>query len=301
MDFGRIKNFESVSYGLPNNHKSVAKILGETKTIHPSVFVGGVLWADESFVGTIYPERAKPKEFVSYYTHQFNTIELNLSHYKTPSIDKLKQWFDVAPLGFKFCPKVHQSISHSNNLISNLKYHNACSQLFSSLGHKLGVSFLQLPPHFSPKRLPELLNFLDKSELRHLAIEIRHPDWFSQGSELNYLCNYLYKNNLSLVLTDTQGRRDVLHMRLTNKTAFIRFNANNNHPSDKIRITEWIHRINGWMNNGLETLYFFIHTPNQVYMPHLVTYFIEQLELYCHIKLNAPVIKTKPLPDTELF
>lgn len=298
MDFGRIKTFDTVDYTLPPDHKSIAKVLGGHKVAEPKLYVGGVLWSDEDFKGTIYPEKAKPSDYVKHYTKQFNTIELNTTHYRVPEPDTFKRWYELAPAGFKFCPKINQNISHAGSLLPMIGFHNECNGLFKLLNEKLGTCFLQLPPHFSPKRLPELLEFLDHSDLRNLAVELRDEDWYSNDADLNVFCNYLYKNNMATVLTDTPGRRDVLHMRLTNKTAFVRFNANNNHPTDKQRIDAWIQKAKSWFDTGLEEFYFFVHTPNQVNMPHLVTYFIQQAQRICGIKLTPPVIKTQTRPET---
>src|ERR1700742_4223589 len=87
MDFGRIKEFESVDYSLPPDHKSVAKVLGGAASDQRQLFAGGVLWSDDTFKGTIYPEKAKPQEFVKYYCRQFNPIELNTTHYRVPDAD----------------------------------------------------------------------------------------------------------------------------------------------------------------------------------------------------------------------
>lgn len=298
MDFGRIKEIDSVNYALPADHKSIAKILGGKKTDSPKAYVGGVLWSDEDFRGTIYPEKAKPGDYVKHYTKQFNTIELNTTHYRVPEPDTFRRWHSLAPEGFKFCPKVNQNISHAGSLLPMIGFHNECNGLFQLLGEKLGTCFLQLPPHFAPNRLPELLEFLDHSDLRDLAIEVRNDNWYNSDADLNLLCNYLYKNNMALVLTDTPGRRDVLHMRLTNRTAFIRFNANNNHPTDKQRMDEWVQKAKSWFDEGLEEFYFFVHTPDQVNMPHLVTYFIQQLQRLCGIKLAPPVIRKRSVTDT---
>jgi len=90
---------------------------------------------------------------------------------------------------------------------------------------------------------------------------IRIKDMNSNGlkNEVKYLntfSNYFYKNNLTLLLTDTAGRRDVLHQRLTSKTAFIRFVANDLHATDYKRMDEWITRLKNWIDNGLEEIYF---------------------------------------------
>lgn len=301
MNFGRTNNIEAINFGLPDSHKGIEKVLKGVRVLQPRVYVGGVLWSDEAFLGTIYPERAKSKDYARYYGRQFNSIELNLTHYRLPENEKIQKWYEESPVDFKFCPKVHQAISHASNLISAVDYMETFYQLVKPLQHKLGTCFLQLPPHFSPKRLNELLEFLDKSNLRNLAVELRHPDWFSGNEALNILSNYLYKNKMALVLTDTPMRRDVLHMRLTNQTAFIRFNANDKHASDYKRIDEWIQRLLEWIQLGLESVYFFVHTPTQLNMPHLVTYIIQQLKKECGISISPPKIKTVNDDSGKLF
>src|SRR6218665_90081 len=293
MDFGRIEHIEQVDFSLPPDHKGLAKVLGGQRAASPRVHVGGVLWASDSFPGTIYPAKARPADFVRYYTQQFNTIELNATHYKIPSAETLKRWYAIAPVGFKFCPKVHQSVSPAGYLGDMVAYQNECSQGFALLQEKLGPVFMQLPPQFAPGRLQELILFLEAAAMPGMAVELRHPAWFLNEGPLNTLCNYLYKKGLGLVLTDTPGRRDVLHMRLTNKTAFIRFNGHNNFAGDQPRIDAWIERAHTWLEQGLEELYFFVHTPGQLFMPGLVSYFIERLAAVCGIALPAPVFQPR--------
>ena len=95
---------------------------------------------------------------------------------------------------------------------------------------------------------------------------------------------------MALVITDTPGRRDVVHMRLTSTTAFVRFKANNDPDSDKQRVNEWISRAKNWFDLGLEEFYFFVHTANKADMPYLVNYFTGRLEEVCGIKLSPPKI-----------
>ncbi|MDI9339426.1 MAG: DUF72 domain-containing protein [Sediminibacterium sp.] len=300
MDFGRDVDISTVHFGLPPEHPGSIKVLGGTKRKDIKVYVGGVLWSDESFTGVIYPAKAKPKDYARYYCRQFNTIELNTTHYRLPEADHIKKWQNDAPETFRFAPKVPQVISHSGDLLQMVDFMNEFGTLVSHFGKRLGYTFLQLPPHFAPKRLQELLEFLDRSALRQLAIEVRHPDWFGEQPALNQLCNYLYKNQMPLVITDTPGRRDVLHGRLTHTVTLIRFNANDRHSTDYSRIDEWVERLNNWFNQGLETVYFFIHTPHQINMPELVSYFIKQLKQVSGIHLQSPKI-TQPDPSNGML
>jgi uncharacterized protein YecE (DUF72 family) len=300
MDFGRIEHIDQVDFSLPSDHKGLARVLGGNRAAVPQIHVGGVLWASDSFPGTIYPAKARPADYVKYYTRQFNTIELNATHYKIPTAETLKRWYSASSEGFKFCPKIHQSVSHADHLGDMVAFQIECNQAFGLLQEKLGTVFMQLPPQFSPGRLQELLFFLEAAALPGMAIELRHPAWFLNDGPLNTLCNYLYKKELGLVLTDTPGRRDVLHMRLTNKTAFVRFNGHNNFAGDKARIDAWVEKARTWLEMGLEEFYFFVHTPGQLFMPGLVSYFIDRLGKVCNIHLEPPVFQSRE-EDPPIF
>ncbi|MGZ3885454.1 MAG: DUF72 domain-containing protein [Bacteroidia bacterium] len=296
MEFGRLESIEGIDFSLPPDHPGVKKILGGKRSNALQVYVGCPEWVNDGFIGKIYPLHAKAKDYVKYYAQQFNSIELNASHYRVPDINTIQRWAGVVPEGFKFSPKVHQSISHSADIS---KCRNLIYDFYESVLHfgpHLGTSFLQLPPHFDTARLDLLLDFLEHCPLRDLAIELRHHSWFAGTEQLNTLCNYLYKTKFCLAVTDVAGRRDVLHGRLTNTTAFIRFVANNLHPTDYTRLDAWAERLTEWIGAGLETLYFFIHTPDKGLCPELALYFIGQLNKGAGLDIRPPELKA---PDAN--
>jgi hypothetical protein len=98
---------------------------------------------------------------------------------------------------------------------------------------------------------------------------------------------------IATVITDVAGRRDVLHQRLTSTTAFIRFNGYGLHPTDYTRIDAWVKCLNRWMDQGLQTVYFFIHQQNINHAPVLVNYLIDKLKQESGIELD----KCKPIPQ----
>ncbi len=83
---------------------------------------------------------------------------------------------------------------------------------------------------------------------------------------------------ISTVISDVAGRRDVLHQRLSNRTAFIRFGANDLHPTDFPRINDWTVLLKKWLSEGLKEAYFFVHTPDTKLCPELVEYFSQKME-----------------------
>lgn len=300
MEFGRLENIENVDFSFPPSHLGVKKILGGTKSKTLNVYVGAPVWNDDGFLGKIYPAKARSKDFLKYYGLQFNGIELNATHYRIPEKNVIERWAEAVPNGFKFCPKIHQSVSHSNDINNCISHLHIFYDHISCFGNKLGPCLLQLPPSFETKHINQLIELLDNSPISNLAVELRHPSWFNDIQTLNHLCNYLYQNNLSINITDVAGRRDVLHQRLTNKTAFVRFVANNMHPSDFERLDNWIARFQIWIEEGLEDLYFFIHTPDKSLVPELAIYFINNLNKTCGLEIALPKIENR-VSENKLF
>ena len=70
-------------------------------------------------------------------------------------------------------------------------------------------------------------------------------------------------------------------MQLTVPKGFIRFVANNLHPTDYGRIDEWVQRIKHWLDMGMKELYFFIHMPDEALSPELIVYLIGALNEQC--------------------
>ncbi len=293
MEFGRVNSLEGIDFSLPKDHVGISKVLAKGVSKNLQVYCGCPIWTEKAWVGTIYPNSAKASEYLKYYAQQFNCIELNGTHYQIPDAITLNKWKSFATDEFKFCPKVPQIISHAKDVS---KMGDAFQQFLENmllLDNYLGPVFLQVSPSFTDKQIQQLIQLLDSKTLPiEIAIELRHASWFEENQAFNDLCNYLYKHNMHTVITDTAGRRDVIHQRLTSKTAFIRFTANDLHPTDYQRLDDWIKRLCTWIDSGLEQLYFFMHIPNKSLCPQLVQYFIQGLNAAAGLKLEVPKFTT---------
>ena len=83
--------------------------------------------------------------------------------------------------------------------------------------------FLQLHDNFKPKDYDRLETFVkDWPKEVPLAIELRNEEWFSDEEMFNTTMDLFEKYSITNIIVDTAGRRDLLHMRLTTDTAFIR-------------------------------------------------------------------------------
>ena len=107
---------------------------------------------------------------------------------------------------------------------------------------------------------------------------------------------------IGTVITDSAGRRDCVHMKLTAPVAFIRFVGNNLHPTDYTRINAWAGRLKSWIDKGLREIYFIIHSPDELYAPELALYAVEELNRQCGTSLKPPkLLKDDQSKNLTLF
>ena len=157
MDFGKLPDVSGVDFTLPPDNLLTEKVLSSANTAYPlEAYLGPPIWSLKDWVGKIYPTNAREKDYLHYYTRQFNTIELNVTHYQIPTPFMISKWKEEAVKGFKFCPKFPQAISHDRQLSgAEALTEEFCSAVLQ-LGDNLGRTFLQLSPTFEPKQLKNL-------------------------------------------------------------------------------------------------------------------------------------------------
>ena len=289
MDFGKVDDLNDIDFKLQDDHHDTDVILQKLKKkkTQTKVYIGCAKWGRKEWVGRIYPPKTREKDFLSFYVQKFNSIELNATHYRIFDEATIKKWKALAPPEFKFCPKFLQTISHFKRLKDCGIITEAFFKSVKNFGENLGDCFLQLPPNFPPKNFEDLKKYLESlPDDTPVCVELRHPAWYSDVKVYDETFGIMQKLNIGSVMTDTPGRRDIVHMRLTNGTAFIRFVGSNLDKTDFTRVDEWVKRLKKWINPGLEKLYFLIHQPDEQYTPELIAYTIKQFNKQC--KLNIP-------------
>lgn len=122
-----------------------------------------------------------------------------------------------------------------------------------------------------------------------LAIELRHTDWFNNPDVAARLYKVLEEGNVANILVDTAGRRDLMHMRMTTPTAFIRWVGCNN-PVDFKRLDDWVDRVAEWKSQGLRELYFFVHENKEEQIPRVSAYFVDKLNKKVGMNLTVPKV-----------
>lgn len=290
MQFGKVESIEGINLSLPKDNADTAKVLGGKEAKKLNVFVGCAKWNKQD-LKNFYPKGVKDE--LEYYSSQFNSIELNATFYQAYGKEQFIKWKEKTPKGFKFFPKIPQTVSHLRRL-NDVK---ALTEVFCNsaahLEEKFGMIFLQMHDNFKPKDFDRLQKFVAEFPKGiPLAVELRNAEWFSTKTEADRVCELFKKYKVTNIIVDTAGRRDLIHMRLTSPVAFVRY-VGANHESDYTRLDPWIERIVKWKKQGLKELYFFIHQNHEVESPLLSAYFIKKLNQKLGLDLHVPV---KPEP-----
>ncbi len=291
MKFGKLQDISQVDFSLPEDHPQTGRMLQSLSPVEADlpVYFGCPAWGCKEWVGKIYPPKTPAAKFLYHYSRQFNTIELNTTHYRIPTTAMIQNWKEATPSRFRFSPKIPQTISHRRNLLEGQELVTQFSQAVLGLGEKLGISFMQLPPHFGVDRGAELIHFLRQFPTEvPLSVEFRHESWFENSAQAEEVFEAMEELGISTVITDVAGRRDVLHQRLTTGSLVLRLVGNNLHPTDFPRVDDWLERVKAWQSQGLQEAYFFLHQPDDVNCPEYAEYFVKKANPKLGLKLNGP-------------
>ena len=279
MKFGKLDNVDhlSFSFEVPTQDCS---FLPNERSGGLQIIIGGTVWGVPQWKGTHFPARAKPSEFLHYYSRLFPCIEFNGSHYRIPPVAQVEKWVEQVPENFLFCPKFPQSISHWRQFQNCERESDLFFEALFAFGKNLGTTFIQLPPHYSPSKAEPLLRYLETlpRDVRY-SVEMRHPEWFV-GNVLEEYATELKKLNVALIVCDTAGRRDAVHMRLTSDELVVRFGGNDLHASDEVRMNQWAQQLRDWEKVGLKKCYFWIHQPESLHSVESMNQFKEVLSNY---------------------
>jgi uncharacterized protein YecE (DUF72 family) len=138
----------------------------------------------EFFVGTsgwAYPwnEKRSLDWFVA--NSGLNTVELNASFYRFPSLNAVKSWTKKGA-SLRWAIKANRMITHTCRFSEKAwEWWSKFRELFSPLDGAVDFYLFQLPPSTTPQLARLIENFAKKTNLqRRLALEVRNLQWFSE-------------------------------------------------------------------------------------------------------------------------
>jgi uncharacterized protein YecE (DUF72 family) len=153
------------------------------------IVMGGLRIGTSAFTaagwpGTFYPEGLPEREYLTFYASQFDTVEIDSTFCRTPSLQTVKGWNAKTPPGFLFAAKVPQIVTHEKVLLDCETEFSEFLKVMDALGEKLGPLLLQFG-YFNKNAfvgvndfLARLRPFLKRLPKGHrFAIEIRNKNW----------------------------------------------------------------------------------------------------------------------------
>ncbi|WP_312421407.1 DUF72 domain-containing protein [Epilithonimonas sp.] len=287
MKFGQVPDPSNIDFTLPKDHPQTKFILNQNKKGLVNISIGCAKWNKTDLKG-FYPKGTKDE--LTYYATQFNSIELNATFYGMPTAEQVQTWKEKTPKDFKFFPKITNTVSHFRRLLNITDVVTQFASAVLNFDEKLGMVFLQLHDNFKPKDYERLEKFVqDWPKEVPLAIELRNTEWFTDEEVFNTVCELFEMNNITNIIVDTAGRRDMLHMRLTTPNAFIRY-VGANAESDYARLEDWLERLTQWKKEGLQNLYFFVHQNIEKASPLLSAHFIQKMNEEWKTHIHVPVM-----------
>jgi uncharacterized protein YecE (DUF72 family) len=294
MEFGHLSDEElaAIDFTLPPDSPFTSETLKSAGSNNGfNMQVGLSKWQHKTWTGKLFPPKTDPKDFLSIYAKSFDTIEFNATFYTIYSKEDTGKWnaqLGRAP-GFTFCPKFPQTITHIRRLRNAKEQTDKFYDSFKGLHGHLGPAFIQVGDNFTHKSFPELKDYLlALPKEPKVFLEVRHKEWFSNPGNRHLLFGMMRDTGIGTIITDAAGRRDCVHMELTQPEVMIRFVANSKHPTDYLRLNSWIERLKEWKAKGLRSAWFFIHSYDETFAPEIAKDFIQKLNTELHLSLKVP-------------
>ncbi len=173
-------------------------------SIGKDIRIGTSAFTAAGWERSFYPAGMKPADYLAFYSTKFDTVELDNTFYRSPSLKVVKGWDAKTPPGFIFAAKVPSVITHEKVLVNCEPDLKEFLNAMDALGDKLGPLLFQFG-YFNKSQfksgiefLVRLRPFLKKLPRDHkFAVEIRNKYWLNAD-----LANILPENNVALALID---------------------------------------------------------------------------------------------------
>jgi len=142
------------------------------------IHIGTSGWSYPGWRGRFYPPEIKPPDWLEYYAARFDTVEINMTFYRSPKPEILQGWAERTPPDFLFTLKANRQITHLKKLRGVEHDLEHLAFLARQLRGKAGCLLYQLPPSLG-KDLELLGSFLKMLPPGfRQVIEFRHPSWY---------------------------------------------------------------------------------------------------------------------------
>ena len=141
--------------------------------------IGTSGWSFPEWLGGFYPSDLKNRQWLKFYSSNFNCVEINATFYRSFKDQTYLKWYNEVPENFRYILKAPRTVTHLQllkNINEDLMRFWGSAQL---LTNKLGLILLQLSPHqpYELNLLRQTLAQFDQPE--KIAVEFRDAKWLT--------------------------------------------------------------------------------------------------------------------------
>jgi uncharacterized protein YecE (DUF72 family) len=218
------------------------------------VHVGCSGWNYRDWRGTFYPEGLPARCWLEFYAQQFDTVEVNATFYRLPTVQTVERWVQQTPASFGFTIKASRYLTHVRRLRD---IGEGIERLYERIAplresDRLDAVLWQLPPGFARDDdvLRDVLAQLPGG--RH-AFEFRDASWF-----VDPVCRLLDDHDAAFVVAH-DPRRELPAPPTPTRWRFVRLHYGARGRGGNYSAAElatWRRRIAQWRRRGDVHVYF---------------------------------------------
>lgn len=203
------------------------------------VVIGTSGWQYADWRGRLYPRGVAQKEWLTYYSDRFQSVEVNNVFYRLPETATFERWAAATPEDFEFSLKASRYLTHVLRLSKPTEPVRRLLDRSRGLGHKMGPILLQLPANFraDPGRLVSALKAFPPSV--KVAFEPRNESWYTDE-----VADILKEYRAAFCLSDTPQRKSPLWR--TADWGYVRLHEGRANPAPcygRTALTNWAGRL----------------------------------------------------------
>ena len=210
-------------------------------------YIGCSGWNYEHWREVFYPRGLPASRWLEHYAESFDTVEVNATFYRLPTLKATSGWAEASPPDFVFAIKASRYLTHVKRLREIAAGWKRLEPLIEPIAKadKLGPILWQLPENFhrDDDRLSQALDALPPG--KH-CFEFRHESWFVPEVEA-----ILRKHRAALVV-GVDPSRPFQTLSRTTRWMYVRFHRGRGRDGNftKSQLEEWAERIRDWLGRG---------------------------------------------------
>ena len=149
-----------------------------------SILLGTSGYDYPEWKGVFYPDDLKRKDFLSYYSTQFNALELNNTFYNMPDSQRMLSFYERSEGRLSFSVKANRLLTHevgADWVLQAKLFRDAVSPLMEK--QALCTVLFQFPQsfHYKNDNRIYLAKLIDEFKDFPVVVEFRHNEWIKES------------------------------------------------------------------------------------------------------------------------